>query len=109
MAAAMIKTDAGFKFRAFSSYTDHDRSTHGSVACTKALENYRIPKDLQGTPGRDGPNSETAVCPIFRDRDELSSVSRPVALDQRGAAGVGLFDRRLHPGVGQKSLGATRK
>jgi TIR domain len=59
-----------FKYKAFISYAHIDQ-----VAATwlhKALESYRIPKDLQGTPGRDGPIPKS-LFPIFRDRDELSS------------------------------------
>src|SRR5277367_3391158 len=61
---------AGFKFRAFLSYNHADQRTVAWLH--KALENYRIPKDLQGTPGRDGPIPKQ-LFPIFRDRDELSS------------------------------------
>lgn len=64
------QTDAGFKFRAFLSYNHADQRTVAWLH--KALENYRIPKDLQGTPGRDGPIPKQ-LFPIFRDRDELSS------------------------------------
>jgi hypothetical protein len=64
------QADAGFKFRAFLSYTPADQRTVAWLH--KALESYRIPKDLQGTPGRDGPIPKQ-LFPIFRDRDELSS------------------------------------
>ena len=64
------QTDAGFKFRAFLSYNHADQRT--AAWLHKALESYRIPKDLQGTPGRDGPIPKQ-LFPIFRDRDELSS------------------------------------
>ena len=63
-------TAAPFKYKAFISYAHADH-----VAATwlhKALESYRIPRDLQGTPGRDGPIPKS-LFPIFRDRDELSS------------------------------------
>jgi hypothetical protein len=61
---------AEFKFRAFISYSHADQGT--AAWLHKAIENYRIPKDLRGTPGRDGP-IPAALFPIFRDRDELSS------------------------------------
>jgi hypothetical protein len=64
------QADAGFKFRAFLSYNHADQRTVAWLH--KALESYRIPKDLQGTPGRDGPIPKQ-LFPIFRDRDELSS------------------------------------
>jgi hypothetical protein len=61
-----------FRFRAFVSYSHRDQKT--ALWLHKALENYRIPKDLHGSPGRDGPIPKQ-LFPIFRDRDELSSSS----------------------------------
>src|SRR5580698_11573437 len=66
------QADAGFKFRAFLSYNHADQRTVAWLH--KALENYRIPKELHGSPGRDGPIPKQ-LFPIFRDRDELSSSS----------------------------------
>jgi MTH538 TIR-like domain (DUF1863) len=59
-----------FKYRAYLSYSHHDRAT--AEWLHKALERYRVPKPLVGTPGRDGPIPRQ-LFPIFRDRDELSS------------------------------------
>lgn len=60
------------KYWAFISYSSKD------VACARrlhrALEQYRIPKDLRGRPGRDGPVPEK-LFPVFRDRDELPLAS----------------------------------
>src|SRR5258706_9171893 len=61
-----------FKFRAFTSSSHSDQRI--AMWLHKALENYRILKDLQGSPGRDGPVPKQ-LFPIFRDRDELSSSS----------------------------------
>jgi hypothetical protein len=61
-----------FKYRAFISYSHRDRAT--AEWLHKALENYRIPKELQGSAARDGPVPKQ-LFPIFRDRDELSSSS----------------------------------
>ena len=61
---------APFKYTAFISYAHVDRNA--AIWLHKALEGYRIPKDLQGTAGRDGPIPKS-LFPIFRDRDELSS------------------------------------
>src|ERR1700683_242288 len=59
-----------FKFKAFISYSHTDGDTAGWLH--KALERYRIPKELRGTSGRDGPIPER-LFPIFRDRADLSS------------------------------------
>ena len=61
---------APFKYTAFISYAHADQNAATSLH--KALEGYRIPKDLQGTAGRDGPIPKS-LFPVFRDRDELSS------------------------------------
>lgn len=66
------QTPLEFKFRAFISYSHRDQRT--AMWLHKALENYRIPNDLQGSLGRDGPVPKQ-LFPIFRDRDELSSSS----------------------------------
>ena len=63
-------TPVKFKYRAFISYSHRDQRT--ALWLHKALENYRIPKDLRGSPGRDGPVPKQ-LFPVFRDRDELSS------------------------------------
>jgi hypothetical protein len=62
--------NANFKFRAFISYSHADQSV--AAWLHKAIESYRIPKDVRGTPGRDGPIPKQ-LFPLFRDRDELSS------------------------------------
>jgi hypothetical protein len=59
-----------FKYKAFISYAHADQAV--ATWLHKALESYRVPKDLQGTAGRDGPIPKS-LFPIFRDRDELSS------------------------------------
>jgi hypothetical protein len=61
---------APFKYKAFISYAHADQAV--ATWLHKALESYRVPKDLQGTAGRDGPIPKS-LFPIFRDRDELSS------------------------------------
>jgi MTH538 TIR-like domain (DUF1863) len=61
-----------FKYRAFISYSHCDR--RAAEWLHKAIENYRIPASLVGASGRDGP-IPSHVFPVFRDRDELGSVS----------------------------------
>jgi antiphage defense system Thoeris ThsB-like protein len=61
---------AEFKYKAFISYSHVDRDTADWLH--KALERYRIPKELHGTAGRDGPIPK-ALFPVFRDRAELAS------------------------------------
>ena len=59
-----------FRYTAFISYSHADQKA--AAWLHKAIESYKIPKDLQGTPGRDGPIPKS-LFPVFRDRDELSS------------------------------------
>jgi MTH538 TIR-like domain (DUF1863) len=63
-------TATAFKYRAFISYSHHDRRS--AEWLHKALENYRIPKQLIGETGRDG-EIQKQIFPIFRDREELGS------------------------------------
>ncbi|MCB9828390.1 MAG: toll/interleukin-1 receptor domain-containing protein [Planctomycetes bacterium] len=56
------------RYWAFLSYSSQD-----GAACRRlqrAIERYRIPRRLVGTPGRAGPVPRR-VFPVFRDRDEL--------------------------------------
>jgi hypothetical protein len=64
------RAGAPFKYTAFIGYAHADQNV--AAWLHKALEGYRIPKDLQGAAGRDGPIPKS-LFPIFRDRDELSS------------------------------------
>jgi hypothetical protein len=61
-----------FKYKAFISYNHRDRQT--AEWLHRSLENYQIPKQLIGSPGRDGAIPKR-LFPIFRDRDELSTSS----------------------------------
>jgi hypothetical protein len=61
-----------FKYKAFISYAHSDRQTVNWLH--RALESYSVPRELVGTPGRDGPIPKK-LFPIFRDRDELSTSS----------------------------------
>jgi hypothetical protein len=70
-----------FKYKAFISYSHRDRQTADWLH--RALENYRIPPQLVGTPGRDGAIPKQ-LFPIFRDRDELST-SPDLSADVREA------------------------
>ncbi|HEY4124573.1 MAG TPA: toll/interleukin-1 receptor domain-containing protein, partial [Rhizomicrobium sp.] len=67
---------AAFKYRAFISYSHQDRAWVDWLH--KALENYRIPKQLVGTDGPNGP-IPPKLFPIYRDRDEF-----PAAADLAG-------------------------
>jgi len=57
-----------FRYWAFISYSSNDAKFAKKLH--KKLETYRIPRDLVGRPGRDGPVPRR-VFPIFRDREEL--------------------------------------
>jgi eukaryotic-like serine/threonine-protein kinase len=61
---------SGFKYRAFISYSHHD--TSWARWLHKALERYRIDRDLVGRETRAGPVPKR-LGPIFRDRDEFSA------------------------------------
>ena len=58
-----------FRYRAFISYSRHDRRAAQWVH--NGIENYRIPKELVGRAARDGPIPKK-IYPVFRDRDELA-------------------------------------
>ena len=62
--------DAGYRYWAFISYSHQDRQWSNRLH--RALETYRVPRRLRGTPGRDGP-VPARIFPVFRDRDELPS------------------------------------
>lgn len=59
-----------FRFRAFISYSHADQGW--SAWLQKALEGYRVPKHLVGSPGEFGPVPRR-IAPVFRDREDLSS------------------------------------
>ncbi len=61
-----------YRFWAFISYSSRDVAVAKKLH--RALENYSIPRDLRGRPGRDGAIPEK-LFPIFRDRDELPLAS----------------------------------
>lgn len=60
------------RYRAFLSYSHKDKSWADWLH--KVLEGYRVPKQLVGTAGRDGP-IPAKLFPVFRDREELPSAS----------------------------------
>ncbi len=62
------KSAGPFKYKAFLSYSHRDAVWGGWLH--KALEEYRIPRRLVGTPGPDGPRP-ARFYPVFRDREEL--------------------------------------
>jgi tetratricopeptide (TPR) repeat protein len=59
-----------FRYKAFISYSHRDDAWGSWLH--RALETYKVPKRLVGTPGRDGPVPDK-LYPVFRDRDEFSS------------------------------------
>lgn len=61
-----------FKFKAFISYSHADQGW--SAWLQNALEGYRVPKHLVGSPGEFGPVARR-IAPVFRDREDLSSSS----------------------------------
>mgnify|MGYP003530596979 FL=1 len=58
------------RYRAFLSYSHADEKWARWLM--RRLEAYRVPKNLVGTPGRDGP-IPARLGQVFRDRDELPS------------------------------------
>jgi hypothetical protein len=62
-----------FKYRAFLSYSHRD--TAWAKWLHRALETYRIDKDLVGRETAHGPVPKT-LRPIFRDREDFSPVTR---------------------------------
>lgn len=62
-----------YKYFSFISYSHQDKIWGDWLH--HALETYKVPKALIGTPGRDGPIAKR-VYPVFRDREEL-----PTAID----------------------------
>lgn len=68
----MLGVKANPRYRAFISYS------HGDMAFARwlhrAIENYRIPKDLIGTVGEHG-DVPAKLRPIFRDEDELGGAA----------------------------------
>jgi tetratricopeptide (TPR) repeat protein len=61
-----------FRYKAFISYSHQDKEW--SAWLQRALESYRVPKRLVGTPGYFGPIPRR-LAPVFRDREDLSSAS----------------------------------
>ena len=59
-----------FRFRAFLSYSHRDRAWGEWLH--KALENYRIPKDLVGQT-RAGSSIPKSLRPVFRDREDFAA------------------------------------
>ncbi len=60
--------DRTYKYRAFISYSHRDKKWGDWLH--KALETYRVPRNVVATRGRDGPVPKK-LFPIFRDREEL--------------------------------------
>ena len=61
-----------FRYKAFISYSHVD--TKIAEWLHRSLENYRIPNQLVGSPGRDGAIPKQ-LFPVFRDRDEFGTSS----------------------------------
>ena len=61
-----------FRYKAFISYSHRDE--RWGQWLHKALESYRVPRRLVGSPGRFG-EVPARVAPVFRDREDLSSAS----------------------------------
>lgn len=64
----MSATADHYRYWAFVSYSSKDTGVARKLH--RRLETYRIPRDLVGRPGRDGPVPRR-LFPIFRDREEL--------------------------------------
>ncbi|MDX1380412.1 MAG: toll/interleukin-1 receptor domain-containing protein [Xanthomonadales bacterium] len=61
-----------FRYKAFISYSHQDRAW--AAWLQRALESYRIPRRLRGSPGAFGP-VPSRLAPVFRDREDLSSAA----------------------------------
>ena len=61
-----------FRYKAFISYSHVDSKI--AEWLHRSLENYRIPSQLVGSPGRDGAIPKQ-LFPVFRDRDEFGTSS----------------------------------
>lgn len=61
-----------FRYKAFISYSHQDASWGAWLQ--KALEGYRVPRRLVGTPGPFGAIPRR-LAPVFRDREDLSSAA----------------------------------
>lgn len=61
-----------FRYKAFISYSHRDREW--SAWLQRALERYRVPRRLVGSPGTFGAIPRR-LTPVFRDREDLSSAS----------------------------------
>ena len=68
----MAEANDGFVYKAFISYSHHDRLWGEWLH--KAIESYNVPGHLAGTMGRDGPIPKR-LQPVFRDREELPSAA----------------------------------
>ena len=61
---------AGFRYRAFISYRHKDKAWGDWLH--RALESYRVPRELVGKADRDG-TIPARVAPVFRDREDLAA------------------------------------
>lgn len=61
-----------FRYKAFISYSHQDEAWARWLQ--RALESYRVPRRLVGSPGQFG-DVAARVSPVFRDREDLSSAS----------------------------------
>jgi hypothetical protein len=66
---AMKQEDQQKSYWAFISYSSKDEAVARRLH--RALEHYRMPRDLVGRPMRDGEPAPKRLFPVFRDRDEL--------------------------------------
>ncbi len=64
----MSATADQYRYWAFVSYSSKDTGVARKLH--RRLETYRIPRDLVGRPGRDGPVPRRFF-PIFRDREDI--------------------------------------
>ena len=60
------------RYKAFISYSHQDRDW--AAWLQRALETYRVPRRLVGSPGASGP-VPARIAPVFRDREDLSSAA----------------------------------
>ena len=72
MTAAANTGPAAPRYRAFISYRHADKAWGDWLH--KALESYRVPRDLVGAAGEAGP-VPARLSPIFRDREELGAAA----------------------------------
>ena len=97
---------AAIRYRAFLSYSHRDAAW--AKWLHKALESYRIDKDLVGRETLVGPVPKT-LRPIFRDREDFSARPHPDRRRRRRARRLGCAARAVLDGMRRHGLPSMRR